>query len=89
MFHWLISNGFVFLNDLTDQASRSGTEGAVEVRDNVVHVVAVDEALRTVVYEPAIDVCAVPFVAPVVLLPAPDRHTDTHVNTISAEVHFL
>lgn len=43
--------------------------------DDVVGVVAVDEALPTVVYEPAVDVGAAPPVAPVVLLPAPERQT--------------
>lgn len=50
---------------------------AVEIWDDIVGVVAVDEALPTVVYEPAVDVWAVPLIVPVVLLPAPNTHTNT------------
>lgn len=44
---------------------------AVELRDDVVAVVAVDEALGAVVHEPAVDVGAPPLITAVVLLPAP------------------
>lgn len=54
-------------------------EEAVEVWHDVVGVVAVDEALPTVVYEPAVDAGAAPLIAPVVLLPAPNTHAHTRV----------
>lgn len=47
---------------------------AAEVRDDVVGVVAVDEALPAVVYEPAEDAGAAFLIAPVVLLPTPEIH---------------
>ena len=56
-------------------------EEAVERRHDVVGVVAVDEALPTVVDEPAVNVWAASLITPVVLLPAPDTHTQTHKET--------
>ena len=48
---------------------------AVEICDDVVSIMAVDQAFSAVVYEPTGDVCAMLPLLPVVLLPAPDGHT--------------
>lgn len=61
----------------TSRASTEHLEEAAEIWHDVVCVVAVDEALPAVVNEPAVDVGAVPRVAPVVLLPAPNARTHT------------
>lgn len=52
---------------------------AVEARDDVVGVVAVDEAFTAVVDEPAVNVCAQLVVLPVVFLPAPETQTQTYI----------
>lgn len=54
-------------------------EEAVQIWNDVVCIMAVNEALPTVMNEPAVDVGAPLFITPVVLLPAPDTHTSTNV----------
>lgn len=54
----------------------TGLEKAVEIWDDVICVVAFDEALAAVVNEPAVDVGAALLLVAIVLLPAP-KNTQT------------